>query len=127
MELNNSYTIREVKEVFNLYEIALVTNNIKALDQFFHQSKETVRFGVSENLFGYESISEFRKTRPAENLNRYLSKTTISTFDRHFATITTLFHKKNMAIGRQSQTWVKFPEGWKIVSAHVSYANEKDK
>ena len=127
MELNNCDAINEVEKVFELYEEALVTNDVKTLNQFFYNHEETVRFGASENLFGYKAIYEFRKKRSDKNLARYLTRTTISTFERNFATVTTLFHRKNMPTGRQSQTWVKLADGWKIVSAHVSYLHNHEK
>ena len=114
----------EVSEAFHRYEHALVNNDIVVLDALFWRSPFTLRYGVSENLYGYEAIQAFRKQRSAQGLERTLSQTVITAFGQDFATANTLFHRVGQtAIGRQSQTWVRMAEGWRIVSAHVSLMN----
>jgi hypothetical protein len=110
----------EVSAVFARYEQALVTNDIAVLDELFWASEHVVRYGVAENLVGIEAIRAFRAARPAMGLDRTLANTVITTYGRDFATAMTEFVRP-AATGRQSQTWVRFPEGWRVVAAHVSF------
>jgi len=119
-EINLEQVVAEVKGVFEIYENAFVSNNIELLDQLFWQSELVVRFGIDENLYGIEEIRKFRKARDTSSLERRLSNTMITTFGHDFATTTTEFIRDNLIEGRQSQTWVRFAFGWRIVSAHVS-------
>lgn len=121
IEINLEQILAEVKHVFGIYEHAFINNNLEVLDQLFWQSDKVVRFGIHENLYGIEAVREFRKARDASSLERKLFNTTITTFGRDFATTTTEFIREDRVAGRQSQTWVRFPSGWKIVSAHVSH------
>jgi Protein of unknown function (DUF3225) len=126
MQINHPETHAEVSAVFARYEQALVNNDVASLDALFCQSSETIRFGIAENLFGAEAILAFRKARPAAGLARTLSQTVITTYGRDAATASTLFHRSSLPgkVGRQMQTWVRFPEGWKVVAAHVSIVDE---
>lgn len=119
-EINLSHVHAEVKAVFDRYEAALVGNDVEMLDRFFWHNKLVVRFGVAENLYGIEAIRAFRNARSSSALERTLSNTMITTYGADFATTTTEFFRKNQPAGRQSQTWIRFPDGWRIVSAHVS-------
>lgn len=120
-EINLPYIISEVRTEFEYYEIALTTNDVRILDKLFKNTPYTVRLGATENLYGYEEIQEFRKSRPSKGLMRSLRNTQIMTFGKDLAVTNTEFTKNNTdVIGRQSQTWVRFEEGWRIVSAHVS-------
>jgi len=123
-EINLEQVIAEVKSIFELYESALISNNLAVLDQLFWHNKLVVRFGISENLYGIEAIREFRKARETTALRRGLFNTIITTFGFDFATTNTEFIRDDKVEGRQSQTWVRFPQGWKIVSAHVSFMHE---
>jgi hypothetical protein len=121
MEINLPEVLAEVGAVFARYEDALVNNNIDVLDELFWDSTLTVRYGVAENLIGIEAIRAFRAARPAVGLARRLANTVITTYGRDFATAMTEFHRDGSAqIGRQSQTWVRFGQGWRVVAAHVS-------
>jgi hypothetical protein len=120
-EINLDHVVAEVKSVFESYETALITNNLAVLDQLFWHSEKVVRFGISENLYGIEAIRAFRKARETAALRRGLFNTIITTFGPDFATTTTEFIRDDKVEGRQSQTWVRFPQGWRIVSAHVSF------
>jgi hypothetical protein len=112
----------EVQAVFARYEDALVHNNVDVLDELFWPSSRTVRYGAGENLVGIEAIRAFRNARSPAGLARTLANTVITTYGRDFATAMTEFTRAgNARIGRQSQTWVRFPEGWRVVSAHVSW------
>jgi hypothetical protein len=119
-EVNLEPVLAEVKSLFDTYETALINNNIEVLDHLFWHSDKVVRFGATENLYGIEAIRAFRKARDANALNRCLVNTMITTFGVDFATTTTEFMRNDKVEGRQSQTWVRFPFGWRIVSAHVS-------
>ena len=112
----------EVEAVFAAYETALVTNDVATLEALFHDDPRTIRYGAGENLYGMEAIRHFRRGRSPQGLARALDGTVITTYGRDFATAMTLFTREGAPgkIGRQSQTWVRFPEGWKVVAADVS-------
>ena len=121
LEINLPEVLAEIKDAFERYETALVNNDIETLDTLFWNSEHALRYGVNENLYGYSAIAAFRAARPAQDLQRKLVNTTLTTFGHDFATANTEFLRQNGAVhGRQSQTWVRFPEGWRIVAAHVS-------
>ena len=120
-EINLPDVVAEVTAVFARYEDALVMNRIDVLDELFWASSATVRYGAGENLVGIDAIRAFRAARPSVGLARTLAATVITTFGRDFATAMTEFRRDgNPAIGRQSQTWVRFAAGWRVVAAHVS-------
>jgi hypothetical protein len=111
----------EVTAAFARYEHALVHNQVEVLDELFWTSPHTIRYGVGENLYGADEILAFRQARPAAGLMRTLQRTVITTFGRDFATAMTEFRREGSSQpGRQSQTWVRMPEGWRVVAAHVS-------
>lgn len=111
----------EVTAVFERYERALVGNDVAVLDELFWDSPHTLRYGATENLYGYDAIRAFRAGRPSAGLARTLGKTVITTYGRDFATANTEFFRHGSdRIGRQSQTWLRTPEGWRVVAAHVS-------
>jgi len=123
MEINEPQTLAEVGAQFARYEKALMTNDIGVLDELFWNSPHTLRYGAGENLYGYEAIAAFRAARPAHGLAREVLKTVITTFGRDFATANIEFRRSdNGRAGRQSHTWVRMLEGWRIVAAHVSLA-----
>ncbi len=126
MEVDLPEVVAEVTAAFARYETALVTNDIATLDELFRQDRRTIRYGIAENLYGHEEVAAFRAGRPPVNLARTLSRTVITTYGRDTAVASTLFHRPSMPgkIGRQMQTWVRFPEGWRIVAAHVSVIEE---
>ena len=120
MEIDLPDVVAEVREAFERYEHALVSNDVAALDGFFRDDPRTLRYGVGENLYGYEAIKAFRAARSPVGLARTRSKTVITAYGRDFAVASTLFHRTAGKVGRQMQTWVRFPEGWRVVAAHVS-------
>ena len=126
MEIDLPDIVAEVRREFERYERALVTNDVALLDALFRDDPRTIRYGGGENLYGYEEIKAFRAARPSVGLARTLSKTVITTYGRDIAVASTLFDRPSAAgkIGRQMQTWVRFPEGWRVVAAHVSMINE---
>ncbi|MCJ2143647.1 oxalurate catabolism protein HpxZ [Methylobacterium sp. E-066] len=116
-------TVRaEVEAAFRAYEIALTTNDVATLEALFRDDPRTIRYGAGENLYGMDAIRAFRRARSPVGLERVLAQTVITTYGRDFATAMTLFTRDNAPgkTGRQSQTWVRFPEGWRVVAAHVS-------
>ena len=122
MVINDPATHAEVTAQFAAYEKALVTNDVAALDAFFWTSPQTIRYGATENLYGADEIAAFRASRPSAGLERTLARTVITTFGTDYATASTLYDRPSSPgrIGRQMQTWVRMPEGWRVVAAHVS-------
>ena len=120
-EINLPDVVAEVTAVFARYEDALVMNRVEVLDELFWASPATVRYGTGENLVGIDAIRAFRAARPSAGLARTLAKTVITTFGHDFATAMTEFRRAGSdRVGRQSQTWVRFADGWRVVAAHVS-------
>ena len=120
-QINRPLVLAEVTAAFYRYEDALVNNNIAVLDELFWHDKRTVRLGAGENLYGIDEIRAFRAARPAAGLARELRHTTITTFGEDYAVCSTEFTREGSErIGRQQQTWVRFPFGWRIVAAQVS-------
>lgn len=120
-QINLPHVLAEVEAHFEVYERALVTNDIAVLDQLFWESPHTLRYGAGENLYGYAAIQAFRQGRPAANLDRDVTAHAITTFGLDLATANIEFRRAGSErIGRQSQTWVRTPEGWRVVCAHVS-------
>lgn len=121
LEINLPDVLAEVTAAFASYEEALINNKVDVLDALFWDSPHTVRYGATENLIGIEAIRAFRAARPAVGLARRLSNTVITTFGRDVATAMTEFHRDaGTRHGRQSQTWVRLAQGWRVVAAHVS-------
>ncbi len=122
MELDLPEVVADVRAAFDRYEKALVSNDVATLDALFHDDARTIRYGGAENLYGYGEIMAFRAARPSAGLARTLSKTVISTYGHDFAVASTLYNRQSFPgkVGRQMQTWVRFPEGWRVVAAHVS-------
>ena len=121
MEIDLPDVHAEVSAVFARYEDALVHNKVDVLDELFWASESTVRYGIGENLVGIEAIRAFRAARPSTGLARTLQSTVITTYGRDCATAMTEFRREGgTRTGRQSQTWVRFPDGWRVVAAHVS-------
>ena len=121
MKINDSKAVREVTQAFERYEQALVSNDVAVLDELFWNDANTIRYGVGENLYGYDAIRAFRAARSPINLMRKLEKTQITTYGSDFATVNTLFVRDGSTkTGRQSQTWMRTGDGWKVVCAHVS-------
>jgi hypothetical protein len=126
MDVDVPEVLAEVTAQFERYEKALVSNDVAVLDELFHPDKRTLRYGVGENLYGYDEIMAFRAARSPIGLGRTTARTLITTYGRDTAVASTLFYREPLVgkVGRQMQTWVRFPEGWRIVAAHVSIINE---
>ncbi len=126
MEIDLPEVVAEVTAEFARYEKALVSNDVATLDAIFRKDPRTIRYGGAENLYGYAEIAAFRAARSPAGLARRLAKTVISTYGRDHAIASTLYYRTTMPgnVGRQMQAWVRFPEGWRVVAAHVSVINE---
>jgi len=126
MDVDLPEVLAEVTEQFARYEKALVSNDVAVLGELFRDDDRTLRYGVGEILYGYDAISAFRAARSPIGLGRRTDKTVITTYGRDTAVASTLFYRDSLPgrVGRQMQTWVRFPEGWRIVAAHVSIIDE---
>ena len=123
MEIDIPEVLAEVRDAFAEYERALVSNDVAVLQDLFRKDARTLRYGPAENLYGWDQIAAFRAARSPVGLARSLENTVITTYGRDFATANTEFVRGSRR-GRQSQTWVRFPEGWRVVAAHVSLMPE---
>ena len=128
MEIDLPEVVAEVRAAFERYGHALVTNDVATLGELFRNDPRTLRYGIAENLYGYAEIAGFRAGRSPINLMRTRAKTLITTYGRDFAVASTLFHRESLPgkVGRQMQTWVRLPEGWRVVAAHVSIIAEPE-
>ena len=126
MEIDLPDVLAEVTAQFARYEKALVSNDVAVLDELFRNDPRTLRYGVGENLYGYDEIMAFRAARSPIGLGRRTDKTVITTYGRDAAVASTLFYRDTLpgTVGRQMQTWARFPEGWRVVAAHVSIIND---
>jgi hypothetical protein len=121
IEINIPEVVAEVTEAFMRYERALIANDVAELDALFWTSPHTLRFGVAENLYGYDAIAAYRIGRPAIDLTRRLMNTVIMTYGRDTATANTEFQRVGATLtGRQSHVWLRTEHGWRIAAAHVS-------
>jgi hypothetical protein len=127
MEIDLPEVVAEVKAAFDAYEKALTTNDLDVLNGIFRDGPQTIRYGIAENLYGYGEIKAFRGARAPVGLMRSISRTVITTYGRDHAVASTLFRRETMPgkVGRQMQTWVRFPDGWHVVAAHVSLIDDK--
>lgn len=127
MVVNDPRVLAEVEAAFARYEAALIGNDVAVLDELFWGSPYTIRYGPAESLYGQDEILAFRKARPSAGLDRMLRRTVITTFDNDFATANTEFTREGTTkIGRQSQSWTRMEEGWRVVAAHVSLRERMD-
>jgi len=126
MEIDLPDVLAEVSAQFARYEQALVSNDVAVLDELFRKDSRTLRYGIAENLYGYGEIAAFRAARSPAGLMRKTTRTIITSYGRDTAVASTLFYRDSTPgrVGRQMQTWVRCPEGWRIVAAHVSVIDE---
>jgi Protein of unknown function (DUF3225) len=126
MDIDLPDVVAEVTAQFRRYEQALVTNDVAVLDELFRDDPRTLRYGIAENLYGYREVTAFRAARSPAGLMRKTARTVITTYGRDAAVASTLFYRDSAPgkVGRQMQTWARFPEGWRIVAAHVSIIDE---
>jgi ketosteroid isomerase-like protein len=120
VRIDDPTLLAEVTAAFHEYERALMADDVPAMDALFHDAPTTNRYGVGEVLYGIEAIRAFRKGRGGSP-QRTLGKVAITVYGDSFATADAEFFRENSdRRGRQTQSWVKFKDGWKVVSAHVS-------
>lgn len=126
MDIDRPDVLAEVAAAFARYETALVSNDVTTLNELFFNDARTLRYGIGENLYGYEAIRSFRAARSPTGLARKTARTLITAYGSDMAVASTLFYRDNAPgkVGRQMQTWVRFAEGWRIVAAHVSVIDE---
>jgi len=126
MTVNLPEVVAEVKAAFERYEQALNYNDVRVLDELFWNSPHSLRYGVAEHLYGYEAIAAFRSGRDPVDLRRELTRVVITTYGNDFATASCEYRRlKTGRLGRQTQTWMRTAEGWRVVAAHVSLLPEK--
>jgi hypothetical protein len=122
--INLPEVVAEVTTAFMRYEAALNANDVAVLNELFRKSPYTLRYGIGEELYGHDQIAQFRGARIPPG-RREIANTVITTFGRDFATASTEFRRPGQpSLGRQQQSWVRFPEGWRIVAAHVSFSHK---
>jgi hypothetical protein len=126
MEIDQADVVAEVSAAFARYEAALTSNDIAVLGELFHDDPRTIRYGIGENLYGYQEIQAFRGARSPVGLMRRIARTVITAYGRDAAVASTLFYRDTVPgkVGRQMQTWIRFPEGWRIVAASVSLIDD---
>ena len=122
MEIDLPDVLAEVTAQFARYEAALVSNDVAVLDELFRADPRTLRYGIGENLYGHEAIMAFRVARSPVGLGRTISQTVITTYGGDLGIASTLFFRDRHPgkTGRQMQTWIRMPDGWRVVAAHVS-------
>jgi len=121
MEINRPEVLAEVEAAFRRYETALMANDVAVLNELFWESPLTVRYGPVEALYGHDEIAGYRAARDASDIARDLTRTVITTYGADFATAVTEYRRRsNGRMGRQTQSWARMPEGWRVVAAHVS-------
>ena len=123
MKINIPKVLAEVTAVHDRYEAALTRNDVDVLNELFWTNELTLRYGIGENLYGHDAIADFRAARDPSDAARTTGPVVVTTYGRNFGTANLEFHRDSMgksAIGRQSQSWARMPEGWRIVAAHVS-------
>lgn len=120
---NRPEVVAEVERLFEEYEQALIDKDVEVLDRTFWQSPHTIRYALYENGYGFDEIHRHRVARaPGPGIKEKRLRLEILTLGDAFATVNLEFKVRGHdVVGRQSQSWVKFPDlGWKVVSAHVS-------
>ncbi len=121
MVIHDEAVVAQVEAAVSAYEQALITNDLEALDSFFWRSEHTVRLGVSENLYGFEAIAAFRLGRTGGSPPRVRTSTHVVALGPDVAVAHVEFLREDTGrVGRQSQTWLRTDQGWKVASAHVS-------
>jgi hypothetical protein len=128
LHINDPAIVAEVTAFFERYETALIGNDTATLDELFLTEPSTIRYGIGENLYGIEAVRAFRAGRPSQGLARRLEQTVITTYGRDCAVAATLFYRDSAPgkVGRQMQTWIRTPAGWRVAAAHVSIIDKPE-
>ena len=130
MEIDIPEVQTELRRAFAEYERAITTNDIVTLNRLFLAVATTVRFGSrGENQYSYDEIAAFRRTTAPAGLARTLARTRVTTYGTDFGVASTLYYRDDAPgkVGRQMQTWIRTPLGWRIVAAHVSLVDGPDR
>ena len=126
MKVNDPRVVAEVRAVFDRYEAALVAHDVETLIELFHDAPETLRYGIDDVQHGHEAITAFRRAEAQATPPRRLVDTVVTTYGNDLAVVNTEFVPDGSdAVGRQSQTWLRTPDGWRVVSAHVSWMGSR--
>jgi len=120
VEIDNPRVLAEVSAAFQRYQDAIIENDVAVLNELFRDDPRTIRYGIGENLYGHAAIAGYRSARNPASLARVETKRVVTAYGSDYATTNIEFTRQGK-IGRQSQAWVRMPEGWRIVAAHVSY------
>lgn len=121
MKIDDPLVVAEITAILDRYDLAIAINNLDALDEMFWRSDKTLRYGPNGSLYGHAAISAFRRGRNIKGVERTRGRLVITTFGEYFAVADAEYSRPGFqGVSRQSQTWVRMPEGWRIVSAHVS-------
>ena len=121
MEINNPSAVAELGAILDRYDRAIADNDLDELDEMFWRSDKTLRYGPNGSLYGHAAISAFRHGRNIKGIERTRGHTVITTFGKNVATANAEYNRPGFhGTSRQSQTWVRMPEGWRVVAAHVS-------
>lgn len=121
MEINRPDIVAQVTAAHDRYEAALAVNDLDTLDELFWDDGLTLRYGPNGSLYGHAAISAFRRGRAIAGVERTVTKSVITTFGDDFATTNIEYVRPDgETVGRQSQAWARFGDGWHIVAAHVS-------
>jgi len=121
MDINLPEVVAEVRTAFERYERALNANDVAVLNELFWDSPHTIRYGIAEELYGHAAIAGFRSARPTTDIERELVRAVITTYGRDFATASCEYRRvESRRHGRQMQTWMRTPAGWRVIAAHVS-------
>lgn len=123
MEINNPGVLAEITAQFNRYQQAIIDNDIAVLNELFWHDALTIRYGIGENLYGHQEIAAYRGTRDPKSILRVVGKSIVTSYGHDAATTNIEFSRAGRN-GRQSQAWIRMPQGWRIVAAHVSYRDE---
>jgi hypothetical protein len=121
LQINKPDVVAAVRSAFDAYEAALMDNDTVTLDALFWDHPAVIRYGVAEVLKGKAAISAFRRDRALADLDRKLTDVVITTYGDDLATAFCEYRRTGSGRrGRQSQTWLRTSEGWRIAAAHVS-------
>jgi hypothetical protein len=123
MDINDPQVLAEVTAQFDRYQQAIVDNDVAVMNELFWEDALTIRYGIGENLYGHAEIAAYRRTRDPRTAIRVVGRSVVTSYGRDTATTNIEFERGGRR-GRQSQTWIRMPEGWRIVAAHVSLMAE---
>lgn len=126
-EMDDGSVVADVTEAHRRYEQALLANDVDTLTELFWDDPRTIRYGVTENLYGAAAIAAYRAAKPPENLDRAVVRSAVTALGPDTAITAIEFQRPGGSrIGRQMQTWIRTRDGWRIAAAHVSFLERSD-